>query len=87
MATNLLLVKNISVIGFNYGLYIGWGLSDERRRHAATVQALMARLFAAVGQGAVARPLTQHVPFAQWREGVATTMTRQAVGKVIIDLV
>lgn len=87
VAANLLLVKNVAVIGFNFGLYVGWGLTDERRRHAATVQALMANLFAAIASGEVARPLVRHVPFADWREGVALTMTRQTVGKVIVDMV
>jgi NADPH2:quinone reductase len=31
---NILLVKNIDVIGFNFGLYLGWTPVDERKRHA-----------------------------------------------------
>ena len=87
VALNLLLVKNISLIGFNFGYYIGWGLSDERRRYAATVQDLMHRVYSAVARGEVQRPMTTHVPFANWKAGVATTMNRQSVGKVIIDMV
>ena len=87
VALNLLLVKNISLIGFNFGYYIGWGLSDERRRYAPTVQALMHQLFDAVARGDVARPMTTHVPFANWQAGLALTMNRQAVGKVVIDMV
>lgn len=83
---NLLLVKNIAVIGFNYGLYIGWGLADERRRHAPAVQALMARLFEALASGRMPAPLTEHFPFADWRAAVGTTMERRAIGKVILDM-
>jgi len=36
---NILLVKNVSVLGFNYGKYIGWGLIDERHRHEPMVRA------------------------------------------------
>ena len=87
VAANLLLVKNVSLIGFNFGYYIGWGLSDERRRYAPTVQALMAKLFAAVANGELAQPMVQHHAFADWYTGVDATMSRRAVGKVVIDMV
>ncbi|MGE8320236.1 MAG: NADPH:quinone oxidoreductase family protein [Comamonas sp.] len=83
---NLLLVKNVAVIGFNYGLYIGWGLTDERRHHAARVQALVARLFEVVASGRMPAPLTEHFPFADWRMALATTMERRSIGKVILDM-
>jgi NADPH2:quinone reductase len=83
---NLLLVKNLSVIGFNYGYYIGWGLRDERRRYAAQVQALVAELLAAVAEGRMALPQTQHFGFADWHAALDTTLSRRAIGKVIIDL-
>lgn len=83
---NLLLVKNVAVIGFNYGLYIGWGLADERRRHAAVVQALMARLFEAIASGRMPAPMTEHFPFADWRAACEMTMERRSIGKVILDM-
>ena len=36
---NILLVKNIEVIGFYFGLYIGWGLTDERAFYADRMSA------------------------------------------------
>lgn len=83
---NLLLVKNLSVIGFNYGYYIGWGLTDERRRYALKVQALVAELLAAVAEGRMALPQTQHFPLADWHAALDTTLSRRAIGKVIIDM-
>jgi len=85
-AANLLLVKNVSVIGFNYGHYIGWGLRDERRRHAANVQATVAKVLRAVSEGAMPPPATQRFPFARWCEAIDTMMARRSVGKVILDL-
>lgn len=83
---NLLLVKNLSLIGFNYGYYIGWGLTDERQRYAPTVQAMVARLLAAVANGAMPLPMTQHFPLADWHAALDTTLSRRAIGKVILDL-
>lgn len=83
---NLLLVKNLSLIGFNYGTYIGWGLTDERRRYAAPVQAMLARLLAAVASGAMPLPMTQHFPLTDWHAALDTTLSRRAIGKVILDL-
>lgn len=83
---NLLLVKNLALIGFNYGHYIGWGLTDERQRHAPRVQTMLARLFGAVADGLVAPPLTQHFPLADWHAALDTTLSRRSVGKVMLDL-
>lgn len=83
---NILLVKNIAVIGFNYGLYIGWGLRDERRRHAPVVQPLIARLFQTVASGQMSAPVTEHFPFADWKCAVDITMSRRSIGKVILDM-
>lgn len=84
---NLLLVKNISVIGFNYGYFIGWGLTDERLRYADTVQAMMAMLFDAMASGRLEKPRIQPYAFDQWMEGVEATMNRRSVGKVILSMV
>jgi NADPH2:quinone reductase len=84
--TNLLLVKNLSVIGLNYGYYIGWGLTDERERFAPQVQQVVGKVLQAVGDRRIAAPITQHFPFAQWLEAVDTVMARHSVGKVILDL-
>jgi len=85
-AANLLLVKNVSLIGFNYGYYIGWGLTDERKRYAPQVQGVIARLLDALDNGSMPPPMTQRFAFSQWKEAIETTMSRRAVGKVILDL-
>lgn len=82
---NLLLVKNLAVRGFNYGRYIGWGLTDERAEHAGAVQDMVGQITSAVASGAIAPPRTQHFALAQWLQAINTTMSRRAVGKVILD--
>ncbi|NYT63566.1 NADPH:quinone oxidoreductase family protein [Alcaligenaceae bacterium] len=85
-AANLLLVKNVSLIGFNYGYYIGWGLTDERERYAAPVHAVVEKILAAVAEGALPPPMTEHFPLAQWEQALDTVMSRRSVGKVILDI-
>lgn len=84
--TNLLLVKNVSLIGFNYGQYIGWGLRDERKRHAPAVQAVVGQVLDAISEGRMPVPVTRHFPFERWREAIDTTMSRRSAGKVVLDL-
>ncbi len=84
--SNLLLVKNVSVIGFNYGQYIGWGLRDERKLHAPAVQAVVGQVLAAIADGRMPPPVTQHFPFERWLEAIDTTMARRSLGKVVLDL-
>ncbi len=86
VATNIALVKNVAVIGFNYGYYIGWGLTDERARYASAVQTVVARALAAAASGDMAPPLTQHMAFADWEAAIDTVMSRRSVGKVILDI-
>jgi NADPH:quinone reductase len=85
-AANLLLVKNVAVIGFNYGHYIGWGLRDERRRYAAEVQATVGKVLHAIADGTMPAPVTQRFPFPRWCEAIDTMMARRSVGKVILDI-
>lgn len=83
---NLVLVKNLALLGFNYGQYIGWGLTDERTRYEPQVREVLSTLSSAMGRGDMPRPVTQHFPLSQWLTALDTTMTRRSVGKVILDL-
>ncbi|MFA4912926.1 MAG: NADPH:quinone oxidoreductase family protein [Comamonadaceae bacterium] len=85
-AANILLVKNVSVIGFNYGYYIGWGLKDVRKQYAPRVQALVADVLAAAAQGRLGEVPTQPYPFSQWTQAIEAVMTRRSVGKVVLDI-
>ena len=84
--TNLLLVKNISLIGFNYGYYIGWGRTDERKHFAPQVRQMIDKVLSAMSRGDMPLPVTQRFPFAEWKTAIDTTMSRRAIGKVILDM-
>ena len=48
---NLLLVKNVAVIGVNLGLYTGWTPGDERQRHAPKMRDMINQLSSLIVQG------------------------------------
>lgn len=86
VAANILLVKNAALMGFNYGYYIGWGLTDERVRYAGQVKEMVARVLDAVAASAIRPPKMLHFPLSDWLSAIETAMSRREAGKVIIDL-
>ncbi len=83
---NILLVKNLTVFGFFYGQYIGWTPANERVKHAAQVQAMMAELFALARRGAIHPAVTQIFPMAQLGEALDALHGRDVVGKVALAI-
>ncbi len=83
---NILLVKNIDIIGFNFGLYLGWTPDDERRRFALRLRELMQVLC----QGIVAgdfRPVTSMTfPLDRYLEAFEALVARQSVGRVVLKI-
>ncbi len=75
---NLLLVKNISVIGFYWGGYLAF-------RPAALAQSL-AELLALHEQSPLRLHISHQLPFEAFPEGLDLLKTRRATGKVVINL-
>jgi len=83
---NILLVKNLSVFGFNFGTYIGWSPVDERARHEPRVRELLGRLFEWHAQGRI-RPLAaQVVPLEGFAEALDALLARRTVGKLVLQI-
>ena len=83
---NILLVKDVTVLGFNYGNYIGWGRTDERKRHEPAVRAAMEQIFAWYREGKV-RPVSSHrFPLREYREAMDTVLSRRSMGKVVLEM-
>lgn len=83
---NILLVKNISVLGLNYGTYVGWGLTDERGVYAPRVQAMMAQLFGWVGAGKLRPTLSHCFDLSRHAEAMDVVLSRGGVGKVVLKI-
>ena len=83
---NILLVKNVSVLGFNYGKYIGWGLIDERHRYEQKVRANIETMFRWYQEGKL-HPTTSHrFPLSDYAAALDTVLARKAIGKVVLQM-
>lgn len=83
---NIILVKDVSVLGFNYGNYIGWGRVDERKRHEPEVRAMFDRLFGWVMEGKLKPTSSHRFPLDQTRRAMETVLARQSMGKVVLAM-
>ena len=83
---NLLLVKNIAVLGHNMGLYYGWGPVDERAIYEERMRGMMNDLFEWAAQGKLHPHVSHCLPLSQFREAMRVIREREAQGKVIVDL-
>jgi NADPH2:quinone reductase len=83
---NLLLVKNIDVIGFNFGLYLGWTPDDERKRFAGRLRELMRVLCEGIIAGDFKPVTTMTWPLSRYVEAFDALVERQTVGRVVLKI-
>lgn len=83
---NILLVKNIDVIGFNFGLYLGWSPVDERKRYAAALKDMMATLFDWFGQGLIQPTSSACYPLENFVSAFESVEQRKSFGRVLIQV-
>jgi NADPH:quinone reductase len=83
---NILLVKNISVLGFNFGVFIGWSPIDERERYAPRVRELLEQLFAWHAEGRIRPLIGQVYPLERFAEAQDALLSRRSVGKLLLRI-
>lgn len=83
---NILLVKNIEVIGFNFGLYIGWGLTDERMFYADRMSAMVRKLFAHIVAGELKPGASTQYPLHDFVAAFDSVVARKSVGRVVLKI-
>ena len=83
---NLLLVKNIAVLGHNMGLYFGWSPGDQRALYEERMRGMMDDLFNWTLAGKLHPHVSHCLPLTDFREAMRVIRAREAQGKVIIDL-
>lgn len=83
---NIVLLKNISVAGFNLGQFLGWGVVDERERFAGRYRAGMEQLLEWWQDGRLAPVVHARFPLAQFREAMAEVTGRAAMGRVVLTV-
>ena len=84
LQTNILLLKNIGVVGVNWGTYVGWSPGDGRRDYAPAARALWQQLVAWWQAGALKPEIHAAYPLEQFREAMAEVSARRSAGRVIL---
>lgn len=85
-AFNILLVKNIDVIGFWFGQYLGWGRIDERLRYEPRMREMMAALFQGCLDGRLRPQGNMRFPLQRYPEAFGAVTGRQGIGRVLFDI-
>lgn len=83
---NLLLVKSISVLGFNFGTWVGWSPGDGREKFEPQVRAAYAKIFEWAAEGKLSPVLAESFPLDRYVEAQDAVMSRRALGKVALKL-
>jgi NADPH2:quinone reductase len=84
---NIILVKDVAVLGFNFGSYTGWTKDTSKRsKHGAAMHGVLEDIFRLFGEGKI-RPITSHrFPLRDYREAMETVLSRRSMGKVVLEM-
>ncbi len=83
---NLLLVKSISVLGFNFGTWVGWSPGDGREKFEPQVRAAYEKIFGWAVEGKLSPVLAETYPLESYVAAQDAVMSRRALGKVALKL-
>lgn len=83
---NLLLVKNVDVIGFNLGLYIGWTLVDERASYAGKMAEMVRTLFALIRDGELPPLHADQYALEDFVPAFDAIVARRSTGRVVLKI-
>ncbi|QQS11888.1 MAG: NADPH:quinone oxidoreductase family protein [Rhodospirillales bacterium] len=83
---NILLVKNLTVVGLNMGYYVGWSPHDARFEEAERVAALHRRLHAWAGSGAIRPHVDRTSRLEETPAAMRAILDRAVLGRVAITM-
>lgn len=83
---NILLVKNIDVIGFNFGIYLGWSPEDERKRHAERLRMMMQTLFELAQEKQIRPTSSDCYPLRDFVSAFSAVESRRSFGRILIEV-
>ena len=81
---NIILVKNVTVCGLNFGTYYGWSPKDVRWEMEPRVRALMDRFYGWAADGTVRPHVCATFPLEQFKEAMRMVLSRQSTGRVAL---
>lgn len=86
VAANILLVKDLTVAGFNFGAYVGWSPVDLREKYEPQMRAMYEKLFGWVLDGTLRPVVSDLFPLERYQEAQGLVMSRRSTGKVLIKM-
>ncbi len=81
---NILLVKNLTVCGANFGYYVGWSPNDVRYEYEARMRALTDQVYNWFVEGALRPQISGVYPLEQFQDAMRAVMNRSAIGRVVL---
>jgi len=82
---NILMVKNISVLGFNFGKYAGWGLQDEREHYADLLYSWYSAIADFCARKKINPVLFKALPLTEFVQAMKYVTSRKVIGKVVLQ--
>ena len=81
---NIVLVKNLTVVGMYWGYYMGWGKTQAPPETRVKVRALIGELFALYDQGKLKPEVTRTFPLEQFAPAMGLIERRESIGKIAL---
>lgn len=83
---NILLVKNISVMGFNIGMWYGWSKDDRRAEFETDMRGAFTQIFQWHAEGKLSPLVSKIFPLNKFAEAQDTVAERGSVGKLVLQI-
>jgi NADPH:quinone reductase len=81
---NIVLVKNLTVIGLYWGFYMAWGKTKADAALRQRVRVLFEELFGLYEAGKLRAPVDRSLPLPQFADALRSVESRKAIGKVVL---
>jgi NADPH2:quinone reductase len=81
---NILLVKNLTVIGLYWGFYMAWGKSKADARLRTSVRSLFDELFGLFESGKLRAPIDSAMPLPHFAKALRRIADRDVIGKIVL---
>ena len=81
---NIVLVKNLTVVGIYWGYYMGWGKTAANPETRRKVRGLIDDLFSLCTAGKLAPEISETFPLAQYATALGLIERREAIGKIAL---
>ena len=82
---NVVMVKNLALLGLNYGTYMGWSPGEPAADHAARRHALHRRLAGWLAEGRLRPAVSHRFALDAFQAAMRTVLERRATGKVVLE--